>query len=140
MSTEPCNIARYLPEMAARQPDALAIALPVGRGEGGRVDYRRVSYRELDEKLVTLLDKRLFIIVGEEDRTVVNTDCPWQGSNTLERARNYVEAMRGEHQRHIQRGMRPPAGPFRFELHVLPGVGHDSAAGASKAIELLFPS
>lgn len=100
----------------------------------------RLSSSELDEKLGRLLDRQLFIIVGEEDPTVVNTDCPWQGSNTLERSRNYVEAMRDEHQRQVRRGMRPLDDPFRFELHVLPGVGHDSATGASKAIELLFPS
>ena len=36
MSAEACNIARYLPEMAARQPDALAIAIPTGEQSGGR--------------------------------------------------------------------------------------------------------
>ena len=50
MTEQPCNIARYLPEMAARQPDALAIALPLRSLPDGSVEYRRVSYRELDEE------------------------------------------------------------------------------------------
>lgn len=50
MSGELSNIARYLPEMAARQPDALAIALPVGDLPNGGVKYRRVSYAELDRQ------------------------------------------------------------------------------------------
>jgi len=45
MSGAACNIARYLPEMAARQPDALAIALPHRGADGG---YHELTYRQLD--------------------------------------------------------------------------------------------
>ena len=47
--------------------------------------------------------------------------------------------MRSEHERQKNLGNRPPDDPFRFELHELPGIGHASAEGADKAIELLFP-
>ena len=99
----------------------------------------RWSNREREAKLSALLDKQVFVIVGAEDVTAANTEYAWQGANTFERAGNYVEAMRREHQRQIQTGSRPAEDPFRFELHVLPGVGHDSGAGATKAMELMFP-
>jgi acyl-CoA synthetase (AMP-forming)/AMP-acid ligase II len=44
------NIAACLPRMAARQPDQVAICQPEGRHRGGRVRYRRITYRELDEE------------------------------------------------------------------------------------------
>ena len=43
------NIASYLPAMAARQPDALAVVVQGGRGSNGEFVYRKYSARELDE-------------------------------------------------------------------------------------------
>jgi hypothetical protein len=112
-------------------------------GQQTEADDLKLSEAQMDRKLGRMLDLRLFIIVGQED---TEPDGPerleeigWQGHNTLEKARNYYAAMREEHQRQIDRGLRPRGDPFRFELHELPGIGHDSAAGAAKAIELLFP-
>jgi acyl-CoA synthetase (AMP-forming)/AMP-acid ligase II len=42
--TEKSNIADFLPEMAARQPDATAIVCPWG-GRGGRLTYRQLEER-----------------------------------------------------------------------------------------------
>jgi len=42
--TEKANIADFLPEMAARQPDAAAIVCPWGR-RGGRLTYRQLEER-----------------------------------------------------------------------------------------------
>ena len=50
MSQASCNIARYLPEIAAKRPDDLAIALPLGAAHGGKATYQEVSYRQLDEE------------------------------------------------------------------------------------------
>jgi acyl-CoA synthetase (AMP-forming)/AMP-acid ligase II len=47
MMTEKTNIADYLPEMAARQPDATAIICPWGR-RGGRLTYRQLDTRSTD--------------------------------------------------------------------------------------------
>ncbi|MDX2436002.1 MAG: fatty acid CoA ligase family protein [Acidobacteriota bacterium] len=44
MTTEKANIADFLPEMAARQPDAPAIICPWGR-RGGRLTYRQLEDR-----------------------------------------------------------------------------------------------
>ena len=38
------NIARHLPLMAARQPDAPAIKIPRGRSTDGRIDYSTESH------------------------------------------------------------------------------------------------
>jgi olefin beta-lactone synthetase len=46
--SEPANIARHLPLMAARQPDHPAVKIPRGRTGGGRIDYLTLSFRELD--------------------------------------------------------------------------------------------
>ncbi len=43
----PANIARYLPLMAAHQPDHPAVKIPRGRA-GGRIDYLTLTFRELD--------------------------------------------------------------------------------------------
>ncbi len=42
--TEKSNIADFLPEMAARQPEATAIVCPWGR-RGGRLTYRQLEER-----------------------------------------------------------------------------------------------
>ncbi len=44
------NIASYLPAMAARQPDTLAVAFPLGRDRAGRQKYLRWSYQQLEEE------------------------------------------------------------------------------------------
>ena len=42
------NVARFVLERARTEPDAVAIHFPVGRREGGRVRYARITNRELD--------------------------------------------------------------------------------------------
>lgn len=113
---------------------------------GQQIDVRgiRLSARQLDEKINALLDLELHIIVGENDtlpdgaRRVA--EIGWQGVNHVQKARNYLAAMKREHTRQIQAGHRPADDPFRFQLHILPGIAHDSASGARKAVEVLFPS
>jgi olefin beta-lactone synthetase len=47
---EVVNIAACLPEIAAQRPDDVAISHPIGKLPGGGIEYRRVSYRALDEE------------------------------------------------------------------------------------------
>jgi acyl-CoA synthetase (AMP-forming)/AMP-acid ligase II len=47
--TNVVNIGACLPEMAARDPERVAICQPDGRPRRGQVRYRRITYRELDE-------------------------------------------------------------------------------------------
>lgn len=42
-----CNVAAYLPEMAARTPDAVAVSAPVGR-RGGKLAYETMTFAQLD--------------------------------------------------------------------------------------------
>jgi acyl-CoA synthetase (AMP-forming)/AMP-acid ligase II len=49
--SESANIARHLPLMAARRPDAPAIKVPRGRMPDGRIDYLVLSFRELDAEV-----------------------------------------------------------------------------------------
>lgn len=44
------NIAACLPDMAAAQPNATAVCMPLRRARTGRVHYKRITYRELDEQ------------------------------------------------------------------------------------------
>jgi acyl-CoA synthetase (AMP-forming)/AMP-acid ligase II len=44
----PVNVAAHLPAMARRQPDTLAIAVPLGRGRDGKLRYERTTFAELD--------------------------------------------------------------------------------------------
>jgi len=108
-----------------------------------QADDLSLSQSEWNAKMNRLLDLPVFLIVGQED---TSEDKPgrlkeigWQGRNHLEKARNYYAAMRSEHEHQKKLGNRSPDDPFRLELHELPGVGHASAEGAGKAIELLFP-
>ena len=48
MSDPFVSIASYLPRMAERQPNALAIVYPDGRDRHGRVRYTRYTYAQLD--------------------------------------------------------------------------------------------
>jgi olefin beta-lactone synthetase len=43
------NIAIHLSSMAARQPHALAVVVPDGRDQSGRVRYTHLTYRQLDQ-------------------------------------------------------------------------------------------
>lgn len=45
---QPCNIAAFLPQMAARRPDALAIVMPAGKDAHGKRCYSHLTYRQLD--------------------------------------------------------------------------------------------
>lgn len=44
------NVAAYLPEMAKRQPDALAVAVADGRGPDGKARYVTMTAAELDRR------------------------------------------------------------------------------------------
>lgn len=50
MSLDPCNIAHYLTEIAARTPHSLAIALPRRGVTDGSTEYEQLSYRQLNEE------------------------------------------------------------------------------------------
>ncbi|MEE8374230.1 MAG: LamG-like jellyroll fold domain-containing protein [Dehalococcoidia bacterium] len=112
-------------------------------GQQIEADDLRLSESQMTERLNRLLDLQVFVIVGQEDTAVSGPrrleEVGRQGRNHIERARNYYAAMRREHEHQKAIGNRPRDDPFRFEIHELPGVGHDSEAGADKAIELLFP-
>ncbi len=51
--SESANIARHLPQMAARQPDHPAVKIPRGRSGDGRIDYLALTFRELDAEVDT---------------------------------------------------------------------------------------
>ncbi|MBN2018864.1 MAG: family 43 glycosylhydrolase [Sedimentisphaerales bacterium] len=105
-----------------------------------KADDLHLNDEQLDQKMDQLLDLQLFLIAGEEETNENHTDLTWQGKGTLHKTRNYFEAMKEEDKRLKDKGIRPQSKPFKFELHVMSGVGHDSAASAKKTIELLFPS
>jgi acyl-CoA synthetase (AMP-forming)/AMP-acid ligase II len=44
------NIAAHLPAMAARQPDTLAVAFPLGRDRNNKQQYLRWTYRQLEDE------------------------------------------------------------------------------------------
>lgn len=48
VSATSANVARYLPELAASQPDADAIRIPLQRDNGGQIACLTLSYRELN--------------------------------------------------------------------------------------------
>ena len=51
MAAEPiCNIAAFLPELAAQRPEQAAIHCPIGRGRDGRQRYNTYSLAELDAR------------------------------------------------------------------------------------------
>lgn len=103
-------------------------------------DDLKLTDSEFDRKINSLLDLRLFIIVGENETEQDPTERAWQGQSTLEKAHNYYQAMRKEDQRLKKKGIRSESKPFRFELHTMPGVGHHAGASGVKAKELLFPT
>lgn len=69
--TEISNIASYLPLVAAEQPDALAVAMPVGRKTKGRPRYRQLSYRELDDRSDRIAHGLTRIGIGRGVRTAL---------------------------------------------------------------------
>lgn len=68
--SDSANIARYLPQMAARQPDVPAVKIPRGRkGEG--IDYLTLSFRELDAEVDAWVAKLTNNGVRRGDRVLV---------------------------------------------------------------------
>jgi len=63
--TDKANIADFLPEMAARQPEATAIVCPWGRRGG------RLTYRELDERSNFIARGLKIVGIGRGVRTVL---------------------------------------------------------------------
>ena len=101
----------------------------------------KLSTAALERKVNQMLDLKLFIIAGENDNKIDNRpDRSWQGKHRLQRAKNFYKTMKTEDQRLKEDGIRSDSKPFQFELHIMPGKGHDSAAAAQKATELLFPA
>ena len=65
------NIARHLPLMAAQQPDRPAIKIPRGRTADGRIDYRTLSFRELDTEVDAWVVRLQAKGIKTGDRTLV---------------------------------------------------------------------
>ena len=65
------NIASYLPAMAARQPDTLAVAFPLGRDGAGKQRYLRWTYRQLEEESNTIARGLQAIGITRSMRTVL---------------------------------------------------------------------
>jgi len=106
-----------------------------------KADDLKLTDSELDQKLNQVLDLKLFIIAGENDTWIDNRpERSWQGKHRCERAQNFYQAMKEEDQRLKTKGIRAKDKPFQFELCVIPGIGHNSNAGAAYAKELLFPT
>lgn len=55
--SDSANIARHLPLMAARQPDAVAVKIPRGRTGAGGIDYLTLSFAELDAEVDAWVDR-----------------------------------------------------------------------------------
>jgi acyl-CoA synthetase (AMP-forming)/AMP-acid ligase II len=65
------NIAAFLPALAARQPDAAALHVPVGREPDGRRRYASWTYRQLDEQSDRVARGLTAIGVGRGVRTAL---------------------------------------------------------------------
>lgn len=96
----------------------------------------RLSPDEIDQKLNKMLDLDMFIIVGEHDKT---SGPSWQGKDTTEKGHNFYLAMLKENKRLKGKGIRPVSKECKLKYCMMKGIGHDSHAGAAKAIELAFP-
>lgn len=94
----------------------------------------------MNHKLADLFDLELIIIAGEKDETIGNDGANWQGRSVAERARKYFEAMKQLHGEMKKSGHRSRETPFRFQLVLLPEVGHDHVASAAAAQQRLFPT
>jgi hypothetical protein len=85
-----------------------------------------------------MLGLKVFLMAGGEETWEDHPELAWQGKSTLDKTKNYYTALKQEHARRLQAGQSVPK-TFPWELHILPGVGHDSKASGIKARELLFP-
>jgi olefin beta-lactone synthetase len=70
-SRHSANIARYLPEMALRQPSTPALKIPRGRTADGRIDYLRLSFRELSDEVYAWAELFRERGVRTDDRVLV---------------------------------------------------------------------
>ncbi len=61
-SRQVVNLAAFIPELAARQPDKPAIVFPRGRGPRGRARYAKLTFREFEEQMNAYA--RGFLAVG----------------------------------------------------------------------------
>ena len=65
------NVGAYLPEMALRQPDALAVAVAVGRNPDGTGRYAELTAAELNRRSDRIAHALVDIGIGEGVRTVL---------------------------------------------------------------------
>jgi acyl-CoA synthetase (AMP-forming)/AMP-acid ligase II len=74
-ATEPTvrhgNVAAYLPEMAARQPDTLAVAVATGSNRDGTARYARLTALELDRRSDRIAHALVGVGIGEGVRAVL---------------------------------------------------------------------
>lgn len=70
-SDAPVNIAAHLPDMARALPQTLAIVQPHGTDRYGRVEYRHLTYRELNDESDHLAAGLARFGVGRGSRTVL---------------------------------------------------------------------
>jgi acyl-CoA synthetase (AMP-forming)/AMP-acid ligase II len=72
MATEPtCNIAAFLPELAAQRPEQTAIHCPRGRGRDGRQRYDSYTLAELDARSDRIARALQSYGIGRGVRTVL---------------------------------------------------------------------
>ena len=112
---------------------AVSMVEPQARTEG-----MKLTPAEFDEKIVRMLGLKVFLMVGGEETWEDHPELAWEGESTLDKTRNYYETLKQEHARRLRAGQPVPE-RFPWELHILPGVGHDSRASGIKTGELLFP-
>ena len=65
------NIARHLPQMAARQPTVPALKVPRGRHGDGRIDYLTLTFAELESEAARWQATLTAAGVGRGDRVLV---------------------------------------------------------------------
>ncbi len=65
------NVAAYLPEMAKRQPDTLAVAVAAGRNPDGTARYSQLTALELDRRSDRIAHGLAGVGIGEGVRTVL---------------------------------------------------------------------
>jgi len=65
------NVAAYLPEMAGRRPDTLAVAVAAGRNPDGTARYARLTALELDRRSNRIAHALVGVGIGEGVRTVL---------------------------------------------------------------------
>ena len=65
------NIAACLPEIAAQQPNAVAVCMPAGRNTDGSVAYQRTTYAQLNEQSDVVAKGLAALGVGRGVRAVL---------------------------------------------------------------------